>query len=232
MLGLGYGGKLIRDGIVQPPEKKEVPFQPDISDSHPHFSLEDQITLARQSLNSMGIGKTLARVVLFCGHGAETANNPYKASLDCGACGGHAGGPNAQLAAAVLNKDAVRAGLAADGLCVPADTWFVAGEHNTTTDEITIYDAERLPASHRADLAGLLEKLQRAGEIVRAEKALLEGEPVNQPAAAVKRAAAHRAADWAPVRPEWGLAGNAAFIAAPRQLTQPSHFAWFLVGKK
>ena len=220
MLGLGYGWKLIRDGIVQPPEKKEVHFQPDISDSHPHFSLEDQITLARQALNSMGIGKRLARVVLFCGHGAETANNPYKASLDCGACGGHAGGPNARLAAAVLNKDAVRAGLSAGGLCVPADTWFVAGEHNTTTDEITIYDAERLPASHRADLAGLREQLQRAGEIVRAEKAILDGEPIDQTTAALKRAAVHRAADWAQVRPEWGLAGNAAFIAAPRQLTR------------
>ncbi len=220
MLGLGYGGKLIRDGIVQPAEKKEVPFQPDISDSHPHFSLQDQITLARQALNKMGLGEKLARVVLFCGHGAETANNPYKASLDCGACGGHAGGPNARLAAAVLNKDAVRAGLAAGGLCVPADTWFVAAEHNTTTDEITIYDAEHIPTSHQADLAGLQEQLQRAGEIVRAEKALLEGEPVDQTAAAAKRAAVQRANDWAQVRPEWGLAGNAAFIAAPRRLTR------------
>ncbi len=220
MLGLGYGGKLVRDGIVQSPEKKEAPFQPDISDSHPHFSLQDQIALARQSLNKMGLGKKLARLVLFCGHGTQTTNNPYHASLDCGACGGHAGGPNARVAAAVLNKHAVRAGLAAGGLCVPEDTWFVAGEHNTTTDEISIFDAERIPTSHQADLAGLREQLQRAGEIVRAEKALLEGEPVDQTAATAKRAAVQRANDWAQVRPEWGLAGNAAFIAAPRRLTR------------
>ena len=218
MLGLGYGGKLIRDGIVQPPEKPETTSQPDISDSHPHFSLEDQIALARQAINKMGLGEKLARLVLFCGHGAQTANNPYQASLDCGACGGHAGGPNARVAAAVLNKNAVRAGLAAGGLCIPADTWFVAGQHNTTTDEINVYDTDQIPASHQADLVSLQEQLQAAGEIVRAEKAMLDGQTANP--AEAKRAAVQRANDWAQLRPEWGLAGNAAFIAAPRQLTR------------
>ena len=32
--------------------------------------------------------------------------------------------------------------------------------------------------------------------------------------------ARQRAADWSQVRPEWGLAGNAAFIAAPRHLSR------------
>jgi len=220
ILGVGYGGKLIRDGIVQRPEKKEAPFQPDISDWQPHFSLEDQIALARNALKNMGLGENLARLVLFCGHGAETTNNPYQASLDCGACGGHAGGPNARVAAAVLNKHAVRAGLAAGGLCVPADTWFVAGQHNTTTDEVIIYDIDQIPAGHRSDLTRLQEQLQAAGEIVRAEKAMIDGETPHQTAAAFKHSAVRRANDWAQLRPEWGLAGNAAFIAAPRQVTR------------
>ncbi len=32
--------------------------------------------------------------------------------------------------------------------------------------------------------------------------------------------AIHRSSDWSQVQPEWGLAGNAAFIAAPRERTQ------------
>ncbi len=228
MLGLGYGWKLLRDGIIQPTEKTNHSALPDVSHSapvpdaaatHPHLSLDDQIAMAKGALKNMGLRDRLARLVLFCGHGAETANNPYKASLDCGACGGHAGGPNARVAAAVLNKDAVRTALAADGLHIPADTWFIAGEHNTTTDEVTIYDADALPASHSADIALLREQLTSAGELVRAEKAAAEGDSPHQSVAVIKRAALGRAADWAQVRPEWGLAGNAAFIAAPRSLT-------------
>jgi len=227
MLGLGYGWKLLRDGVIQPSEKADTLAQPDTSD-HPsaqaaatnHLSLVDQIAMAKGALKNMGLGDRLARLVLFCGHGSETANNPYKASLDCGACGGHAGGPNARVAASVLNKPAVRSALAADGVHIPSDTWFIAGEHNTTTDEIVIFDTQTIPASHLADLAVLQGHLEAAGEMVRAEKAALEENPPHQPAAKIKLAAVQRATDWAQVRPEWGLAGNAAFIAAPRGMTR------------
>ncbi|EPX84934.1 Uncharacterized protein putative in bacteria, partial [Rubellimicrobium thermophilum DSM 16684] len=52
-----------------------------------------------------------------------------------------------------------------------------------------------------------------AGALARAERAarLPGARPVTLPA---------RAADWAETRPEWGLAGCAAFIAAPRALTR------------
>ncbi|MBR1092007.1 DUF2309 family protein, partial [Bradyrhizobium manausense] len=39
-------------------------------------------------------------------------------------------------------------------------------------------------------------------------------------AAGVDAAVTARSHDWSQVRPEWGLAGNAAFIAAPRSLTR------------
>jgi uncharacterized protein YbcC (UPF0753/DUF2309 family) len=54
--------------------------------------------------------------------------------------------------------------------------------------------------------------LSRAGRIVRAERAR------SLPGATPDSIAA-RARDWAEVRPEWGLAGCAAFVAAPRTAT-------------
>ncbi len=229
MLGLGYGWKLVRDGLIQPSDDAPPIAHPDIhrsglAEGHAatqnHFSLDDQINLARGALTNMGLTAHQARLVLLCGHGAATTNNPYQASLDCGACGGHAGGPNARVAAAVLNRSEVRTKLAADGIHIPSDTWFLAGEHNTTTDEVTIYDLDQVPASHLKEVAQLQHHLADAGERVRKEKAALEAEMSPQSADNLSEAARQRAADWSQVRPEWGLAGNAAFIAAPRRLTR------------
>ena len=55
------------------------------------------------------------------------------------------GGPNARAFAAMANRPAVRALLAAGGLAIPATTWFLAAEHNTCDDGIEWYDLDLLP---------------------------------------------------------------------------------------
>lgn len=174
--------------------------------------LAARLDAARGFFAATGMPRRTAPIVVLAGHGGEAVNNPYAAALDCGACGGHAGGPNARAMAAVLNDPEVRAGLAADGEALPADTVFVAAEHNTTTDEIRLFDTDALAPALRAQLARLAEDLARAGAANRARRAATLGTG----AAGAFEAAAH----WAEVRPEWGLARNAAFIVGPRALTR------------
>jgi uncharacterized protein YbcC (UPF0753/DUF2309 family) len=75
------------------------------------MALNEQVLFAQVALTTMGLTRGFGRLVLLCSHGSTTENNPYQASLDCGACGGQAGAPNARTAVAILNRDEVRAGL-------------------------------------------------------------------------------------------------------------------------
>ncbi len=175
-----------------------------------------RLAMAETVLKAMSMTDNFARLVLLAGHGSSTVNNPHATGLDCGACGGHTGEANARVAAAVLNDPAVRAGLTARGLPVPADTIFLAGLHDTTTDDMTLFDIHTVPASHADDLAWL--KSQLAGAAVKARAERSGGLKVAH-VADIDDAVRFRSRDWAQVRPEWGLAGCAAFIAAPRRRT-------------
>lgn len=179
--------------------------------------LDDRIEVAEGALRAMSMTDGFAPLVMITGHGATTVNNPYDTGLDCGACGGRTGEANARVAAAVLNDADVRAGLAKRGICIPDDTFFLACQHDTTTDSVTVFNRGEVPQSHRERLADLEEWLAEAGRRTRAERA----ERFHLPAVtSVDDAVIGRSQDWAEVRPEWGLAGCMAFIVAPRHRTK------------
>jgi uncharacterized protein YbcC (UPF0753/DUF2309 family) len=181
------------------------------------FDAEDGLNQAEAVLRAMSMTGDFARIVMLAGHGSTTVNNPHATGLDCGACGGHTGEANARVAAAILNQDSVRDGLRSRGIEIPEDTWFVGCLHDTTTDEIRFFDADRVPPTHAKELQELRQSLARASSLARSERAALLGVPEGPNLA---RNIIGRSYDWSQVRPEWGLAGNAAFIAAPRRRTR------------
>ena len=177
------------------------------------LTLEERVEYAAAAFELMG-WDDFARLVVFAGHASHTTNNPFGSSLDCGACAGNPGGPSARVLAAICNDDAVRTRLHDRGIDVPADTVFVAGEHDTTTDTVELY-ADNVPETHADDLAALRADLETARAGATAERAADLGAATDAGARETER----RAADWAETRPEWGLAGNAAFVIGPRGLT-------------
>ncbi len=186
------------------------------------FDAQQRVAMAEAVLRAMSMTGPFARLVMLTGHGSTTVNNPHGSSLDCGACGGNTGEANARVAAAILNDPDVRAGLAARGITIPPDTYFLGALHDTTTDEIRLFDEPAVPPSHREDHAALHRKLARASTLARLERSTLLGigQGGKLEAARIEAKVVARSRDWAQVRPEWGLAGNSSFIAAPRRFTR------------
>lgn len=180
-----------------------------------------QAQLAAQVLRGMGLVKQFARTVLLIGHGSQNRNNPHKAGLDCGACCGQSGEVNARALAALLNSAAVREQLRNCDIEIPESTHFIAGLHNTTTDEVQLFDLQRLPDSHAKDLNTVETQLQSAAISARRERARALGlGSLEDQSMSLLLELRHRADDWAQTRPEWGLANNAAFVIAPRHRTR------------
>jgi uncharacterized protein YbcC (UPF0753/DUF2309 family) len=188
---------------------------------HIGFSLEDQASRVAFVLRSSGLAENLAPLVLILGHGASSLNNPHESAYSCGACSGRSGGPNARLFAQLANEPQVRAKLLSEGIAIPADTRFVGGVHDTTTDAITFYDLERLPASHAQRFADARRTLDEARARNAQERCRrFETAKLTLSPRAALRHVERRAHALDEPRPECGHATNAAAVLGPRWLTR------------
>lgn len=180
------------------------------------LDLGAKVDLAARVLHAMGLDRAPAPLVLLVGHGSQSANNAQAAALDCGACCGQTGEINARALARLLNEPEVQAGLRTRGLPLPAGAAFVAALHNTTTDEIEGFDLDLLTPAGRYRWVRAQPALARAGAEVRRGRAASLGLDPQVGDARLFDQLRRRANDGAQTRPEWGLAGNAAFLIAPR----------------
>ncbi|WP_404421571.1 putative inorganic carbon transporter subunit DabA [Nibricoccus sp. IMCC34717] len=174
-------------------------------------SFEDRLAIAEGAIRGMGLDRHFAPLIVICGHGSSNVNNPQASALECGACGGHAGDHNARLAAKLLNDVQIRVALLERGIRVPTETVFVAGIHNTTTDEIELFEDTRLGIDSAARVAMARQWFSDAGILSRAERDGSLGHAGNWD---------ERSLDEAETRPEFGLANNAAILLAPRAISR------------
>ena len=215
--GLKYAYKLFKDSFF--PTKHQHPINHasqitrwDLHRDDKPLTVGEKAELAAGILNAMGLTTGFAPNVLLVGHGSSNCNNPHAAGLDCGACGGQTGEVNARILVNLLNDTQIRDALQSHSITIPQSTRFIAALHDTTTDEIKTFDANKVDFE-------VQQWLEKAGQTARRERAenlgLKDLDDHN-----LLKATQQRGKDWSQVRPEWGLANNAAFIVAPRNRTK------------
>lgn len=189
------------------------------------FTEAEQAERVAGFLTALGLTRDFAPLLVIMGHGANSANNPHLAAYDCGACSGRHSGPNARLFAAMANRPGVRRLLAARGIVLPATSWFIGAEHNTTDDRISWYDLEDLPGELGESFAELDRALAAAGrEHARERCRRLYSAPLDIAPEAAFRHVSGRRHDWSQARPELGHATNACAFIGRRAMSRGAFF--------
>ena len=206
--GPAYGWKLVKDALGLGHKGLPPGPMPRIEGG---LNPDQKADTAAAVLRAMSMTSGHARLVVLLGHGADVTNNPHESAYNCGACAGQTGEVSVRLLAGLLNDPETRAGLPERGIELGEDVLFMGGLHDTVTDRVTLYEDSPAP-DYADDIAQARAWLESAGQMARAERALrLPG--------ATADTVAERAVNWAEIRPEWGLAGCAGFVAAPRGVT-------------
>lgn len=211
--GMTYALKLLKETF---PQAAKLAAPQRVEPSLKHLKLENRVRMAQGILKNLGLNSPLAPFVVLVGHDSQVTNNLQEASLACGACAGHSGGPNAQVAACLLNDPSVREQLNRTGHNLPDDVVFLAAVHETVSDTVQFLDADALPPSQKTAFAQLERCFVSASNAARQEKVAVLGDHESHPRTGFIR----RAHDYAETQAEWGLAGNAAFIVGQRELSE------------
>jgi uncharacterized protein YbcC (UPF0753/DUF2309 family) len=202
-------------GFVRPPavtkmQLERLEGEPGPDEGHLGYTTAEMATIVEQFLRDIGLTSNFAPLVICCGHGSSSLNNPHESAHDCGACGGGRGGPNARAFAYMANHRVVRRRLAESGLLLPPQTVFIGAYHNTCDDRITYYDLDNLPRLHQERFAAAKAAMDEARMRSAHERCRrFESAELNMTFDGALRHVEGRSEDLSQVRPEYGHATNA-----------------------
>lgn len=209
--------------MLQPPVTKlqleRYADDPGPENGHIGYSVEEMAGVVVRLLQDIGLTNSdrFSRLVVVCGHGSSSLNNPHESAYCCGACAGKRGGPNARAFAEMANDWRVRSLVAAAGIQIPDDTVFVGAYHNTCDDSVVFFDLDSLPSSHRVDFEAARSSIEEARRRNAHERCRrFNNAPLTiSPDEALQHVEA-RAQDISQVRPEYNHATNAMCIVGRR----------------
>lgn len=189
---------------------ERIPADPGSDDGEVGYTVAEMADIVAGTLRLMGLTRTFSPLVLICGHGSGSLNNPHESAYNCGACSGSRGGPNARAFAQMANDPRVRRILEQNNIHVPDDVHFVGAYHNTCDDSVTWFDVDRVPVTHRQ----LLQRLKTAIDAAREHNAhercrRFESASLRLTPEEALRHVEARSEDLSQARPEYNHATNA-----------------------
>lgn len=189
------------------------------------YTLEEKVARVAGVLKGMGLTSRFANLVAVVAHGSSSANNPHFAAYDCGACSGRPGVPNARVFCSFANETAVRLELAKQGIVIPETTYFQPALHDTSQDQLRLFDQERTPLELRSRLNQFRDSFLQALKWNSRERTRrFESAPDDGSIESAHEHVRERSQSLFEPRPELNHATNALCVIAPRRVTEPVFF--------
>lgn len=186
------------------------------------YNVDEMADIVATILKFAGTLKDFSQFLFMISHGGSSANNPFKNAYGCGACSGKAGIPNAQAYCAMANNPEVRNKLKEKyQISIPDSTYFVAAYHDTSSDQILVFNEKIIRAEDKSTFQNLLGELRQAAKVNSLERCrnFESATHISTPEQAFYHVN-DRSASLAEPRPEYGHTNNSICIIGRRELTK------------